>query len=138
MQKSKVTLTEQLEAFRTGNILDWDGTENSNYCNFYDWYCPDHRLNSKARVLFKKVEAWVKKRNTITDNVYCYFANKDAGKGKRYDMFYIVEIGTDRVIWVVVPRHSVTKLAEVYVPSNYFLSPVYTSKSFTSLLNLNF
>ena len=61
----KVSLREQLEAFKAGSIMDSDGTVN--FCfNFFDWFCKESSLENKAKQLFPRVKTFAEKMDSFT------------------------------------------------------------------------
>jgi hypothetical protein len=128
----KTTLTNQLEAFDRGVIIDSEGNENDCY-NFYDWFCSDKALKSKSERLFKMVKRWVKKRNTDTDKVYVFFKNNCPVNGPLYDDFRICDIETGEVIWTVTPKCGHSGKAEVWGRANDFKEPVAVGETISEI-----
>lgn len=115
----KVSLREQLAAFKAGNIMDSDGTVN--FCfNFFDWFCKDSSLEAKAKQLFPRVKTFVEKMGVDLDTTYCIFKNNCPMGGQLYDDFRICDRETGFVIWTVVPKCGHSGQAEVWGTINSF------------------
>jgi len=134
---NKVTLTQQLEAFKNNIILDSSGEENDCY-NFYDWFCSDKALKAKSERLFRMVKRWVEKRNTDTDKVYVFFKNNCPMNGPLYDDFRICDIETGDVIWTVTPRCGHSGLAEVWGRQNGFKEAIAKGTTMSEIYRNNF
>jgi hypothetical protein len=133
----RTTLTQQLEAFENGKIIDSDGEESCCF-NFYDWFCKDTSLKNKAIRLFSLVKSWVKHRNTDTDKVYVFFKNNCPMNGPLYDDFRICDIETGDVIWTVIPKCGHTRLAEVWGKQNDFKGAIITGKNMRQIFKQSF
>lgn len=115
----KVSLREQLAAFKADNIMDSDGTVS--FCfNFFDWFCKDSSLEAKAKQLFPRVKTFVEKMNVNLDTTYCIFKNNCPMGGQLYDDFRICDRETGHVIWTVVPKCGHSGQAEVWGTINSF------------------
>ena len=115
----KVSLREQLEAFKAGNIMDTDGTVT--FCfNFYDWFCRESSLENKANKLFPRVKTFAEKMGVNLDTTYCIFKNNCPMGGQLYDDFRICDRETGHVIWTVVPKCGHSGQAEVWGTINSF------------------
>jgi len=115
----KVSLREQLAAFKAGNIMDADGTVT--FCfNFFDWFCKDSSLEAKAKQLFPRVKTFVEKMGVNLDTTYCIFKNNCPMGGQLYDDFRICDRETGHVIWTVVPKCGHSGQAEVWGTINSF------------------
>jgi hypothetical protein len=134
---NKVTLTQQLEAFKNNVIIDSSGEENDCY-NFYDWFCSDKALKAKSEKLFRMVKRWVEKRNTDTDKVYVFFKNNCPMNGSLYDDFRICDIETGNVIWTVTPRCGHSGLAEVWGRQNDFKEAIAKGNNMNEIYRNNF
>jgi hypothetical protein len=133
----RTTLTQQLEAFENGKIIDSDGEES--WCfNFYDWFCKDKSLKNKATRLFMLVKRWVKNRNTDTDKVYVFFKNNCPMNGPLYDDFRICDIETGDVVWTVIPKCGHSGLAEVWGKQNDFKGAIATGENMTQIYKQSF
>ena len=115
----KVSLREQLAAFKAGNIMDSDGTVN--FCfNFFDWFCRESSLENKALQLFPRVKTFAEKMNVNLDTTYCIFKNNCPVGGPLYDDFRICDRESGKVIWTVVPKCGHSGQAEVWGTINSF------------------
>jgi hypothetical protein len=115
----KVSLREQLAAFKAGNIMDADGTVT--FCfNFFDWFCHDSSLENKANKLFPRVKTFAEKMGVNLDTTYCIFKNNCPVGGQLYDDFRICDRETGHVIWTVVPKCGHSGQAEVWGTINSF------------------
>lgn len=115
----KVSLREQLAAFKTGNIMDSDGTVT--FCfNFFDWFCKESSLENKAKQLFPRVKTFAEKMGVNLDTTYCIFKNNCPMGGQLYDDFRICDRETGHVIWTVVPKCGHSGQAEVWGTINSF------------------
>ncbi len=132
-----VSLTQQLEAFKNGNIIDSEGHINRCH-NFYDWFCSDSALERKAIKLMNQVKRWVKFRNTDTDKVYVFFKNNCPMVGPLYDDFRICDRETGNVIWTVTPKSGHTGKAEVWGRQNDFQGPIAVADNMTEIFKMNF
>lgn len=135
--EQKVTLRQQLEAFRKGIVLACDGREGDKGCyNFYDWFCKKTSLKSKAETLFPMVERWVKKQNINIDNTYVFFKNNCPVNGPLYDDFRICDIKEENVIFTVIPKCGHSGLAEVWGRQNDFEGPIIKGKNMNEIYKL--
>jgi len=115
----KVSLREQLAAFKAGSIMDSDGTVN--FCfNFFDWFCRESSLEGKAKQLFPRVKTFAEKMGVNLDTTYCIFKNNCPMGGQLYDDFRICDRETGHVIWTVVPKCGHSGQAEVWGTINSF------------------
>ena len=131
----KKTLREQLEAFKEGNILNYDGGINDWNSNFYDWFCKDTSLENKAHKLFNQVAKFVASRPDIDlDKHYVFFKNNCPFNGPLYDDFRIVDSESGDILFTVVPKCGHSGLAEIWGKENDFQGAIKTSKTFTGLL----
>ena len=101
MNKMK-NLREQLEAFEKGLYLSTKGEDSWCY-NFYDWFCRDTSLRTKADKLFKATKTFVKKMNVNVENTYVFFKNNCPMNSDLYDDFRICNVKTGKVIWCITP-----------------------------------
>ena len=115
----KVSLRDQLAAFKAGSIMDSDGTVN--FCfNFFDWFCKESSLENKAKQLFPRVKTFAEKMGVNLDTTYCIFKNNCPMGGQLYDDFRICDRETGHVIWTVVPKCGHSGQAEVWGTINSF------------------
>lgn len=129
----KTNLKSQLKSFDFGYILDYDGNTDEWSSNFYDWFCRDSSLESKATKLFPIVEKFVEKFGVDTENTYVFFKNNCPMVGKLYDDFRICDMEGD-VIWTVVPKSGHTgKGAEIWGSVNGFDGPFLEGKTLNSI-----
>ena len=130
----KTTLTGQLEAFENGIFLDSDGKESWCY-NFYDWFCKDRVLKSKATKLFNQTKKFLKANPQIDPNThYVFFKNNCPMVGPLYDDFRICDIENGDVQYTVTSKCGHTGKAEVWGRSNSFKEAIKTGKTFSELL----
>ena len=134
----RVTLKKQLEAFEKGIYLDSDGKEDSGCYNFYDWFCKDTALKTKADKLFKQAKRWVKFRNTDTEKVYVFFKNNCPAFGPLYDDFRICDIETSDVIWTITPKCGHSSKAEVWGRQNDFNGPITVGQNMNEIYKQSF
>ena len=134
----KVTLKKQLEAFETGIYLDSYGNEDGRCYNFYDWFCKDTALKTKADKLFKQTKRWVKFRNIDTEKVYVFFKNNCPMFGPLYDDFRICDIETGDVIWTVTPKCGHSGKAEVWSRQNDFNEPITVGQNMNEIYKQSF
>jgi hypothetical protein len=132
-----VSLTQQLEAFKNGNIIDSEGRSNDCH-NFYDWFCNESSLERKSIKLMNQVKRWVKFRNTDTDKVYVFFKNNCPMVGPLYDDFRICDRETGNVIWTVTPKCGHSGKAEVWGRQNNFQGPIAVADTMTEIFKMNF
>ncbi len=64
------TLREQFEAFEQGIYLDSDENLDNRCFNFYDWFCENISLKSKADKLFPMAIRFANKMNIDLDKHY--------------------------------------------------------------------
>ena len=128
----KVSLREQLEAFKAGNIMDSDGT--ITFCfNFYDWFCRESSLENKANKLFPRVQTFVKNFEVDLDATYCIFKNNCPVGGPLYDDFRICDRETGNVIWTVTPKCGHSGKAEVWGAVNSFQGAVHIGTTLSEI-----
>jgi len=82
------TLREQFEAFEQGKYLESGGGESWCY-NFYDWFCKDTSLKSKADKLFPMAIKFANKMGIDLDKHYVFFKNNCPVGHPLYDDFRI-------------------------------------------------
>jgi len=130
----KTTLTEQLKAFENDVFLDSDGKASLCY-NFYDWFCSDKTLKSKAAKLFRQTKKFLKAHPQIDPNThYVFFKNNCPMVGPLYDDFRICDIENGDVQYTVTHKCGHTGLAEIWGRANGFKEPIKTAKNFSELL----
>jgi len=131
---TNASLTQQLEAFKSGIYMDSDGDTNTGCFNFYDWFCKSTSLEAKAKRLFSNVKTFIKHTPSIdTDKVYVFFKNNCPMNGGLYDSFSICDIETGDVIYWVTPRSGHSDKAEVYSADNGFQTPTKEADTFRAL-----
>jgi hypothetical protein len=128
----EANLKQQLEAFERGVFLDSKGEES--WCfNFYDWFCKDTSLETKARSLYAKVKKFLKKHPEIdTEKVYVFFKNNCPMMGPLYDDFRICD--DDGVIFTVVPKCGHSGKAEVWGKANDFKGAIEVADTWSGLI----
>lgn len=130
---SKISLNEQLYAFKEGVILDADGTASECF-NFFDWFCKDSSLKNKAKRLFPVVRRFVKMHPEIdTSSVYVFFKNNCPMFGSLYDSFSICDRESGDVIWWVSPKDRLGNFS-AYSASNGFKDPTYLGRNMTEAM----
>ena len=130
---SKISLNEQLYAFKEGVILDADGTASECF-NFFDWFCKDSSLKNKAKRLFPVVRKFVKLHPEIdTSSVYVVFKNNCPMFGPLYDDFRICDMESGEVIWCVSPKDRLGNFS-AYSSSNGFKDPTYLGRNMTEAM----
>ena len=120
----KVNLKQQLEAFEKGIFLNSDRKEDNRGYNFYDWFCMEKSLKSKAEKLFKISKRFIKQYNIDVENTYIFFKNNCPINGPTYDDFRICDVETGNVIFTVIPKSGHTGKAEVWGKENNFEGPI--------------
>ena len=131
----KTNLKTQLEAFEAGRFLDSDGTESGCF-TFFDWFCREGSLESKARNLFAKVKTFLKHNPQIdTESVYVFFKNNCPLRGPLYDDFRICSVATNDVMFTIIPKCGHTGLAEIWGRENDFKGPLKTAETFSQLFS---
>lgn len=131
---SKISLNEQLYAFKEGVILDADGTASECF-NFFDWFCKDSSLKNKAKRLFPMVAKFVKLHPEIdTEKVYVFFKNNCPVNGPLYDDFRICDRETGDVLWTVIPKSGHSGMFEAYSRSYGFKDPTYLGRNMTEAM----
>ena len=124
----RITLKQQLDAFKEGKIIDSDGLESKCF-NFYDWFCKDSSLKNKAFQLFPKVKKFIKLKNIDPNTVYVFFKNNCPVYGSTYDDFRICDIKTGDVVFTVTPSSGFERKrgqCEVWGKENDFKEPIMT------------
>jgi len=129
----KTTLKQQLESFTQGIYLDSNGEKSWCY-TFYDWFCKDSSLKTKADKLFVQTQKFVDLMGIDQNKHYVFFKNNCPANGPLYDDFRICSIETGEVIWNVTAKSGHTGEAEVYWKEHGFDQPYATGKNFTDLL----
>lgn len=122
------TLREQFEAFEQGKYLDSGGSESWCY-NFYDWFCKDTSLKSKADKLFPMAIKFVEKMNIDLDKHYVFFKNNCPVSHPLYDDFRICDRETGNVVYCVVPKEPRSGKTEVWGRGNDFDGPLFQGKN---------
>jgi hypothetical protein len=106
------TLSDQLNAFASGQIMDSDGTIGNCY-NFYDWFCKDSSLKAKANALFPRVKRFLAAHPEIDIlSTYVFFKNNCPINGPLYDDFRICN--EKEVIYTVIPKSGHSGKAEIW------------------------
>ena len=130
---SSYTLRQQLEAFAMNT---WIGT-NAHCFYFYDWFCRDHSLQRKSKMLMTQVKKFIKAMNINIDDTYVFFKNNCPMHGRLYDDFRICDVATHDVIFTVVPRsgHDANEhQAQLWGAINNFKEPIVASSNWKQLL----
>jgi hypothetical protein len=127
------TTRQQIEEFQQNEkFLD-------NRCfYFYDWFCRDNVLETKAVKLMSQVIIFTKLMDVDLDNTYVFFKNNCPCVGSLYDDFRICDKESEDVIWTVTPKcghKSSNGAAEVWGKLNYFEEPILSSKNWNTLLS---
>lgn len=131
---TKTSLTQQLEAFKSGIYMDSDGDTDTGCFNFYDWFCKSTSLENKANRLFSNVKTFIKHTPSInTDKVYVFFKNNCPMNGSLYDDFRICDIESGDVIYNVTPRCGRDGKAKVWSKENGFNEPLKEANTFRGL-----
>lgn len=98
---------------------------------WWDWFCRDSSLKNKTDVLAKKLYAVVKAnekgKRFDPNDCYTFFKNECPMIGSLYDVFKIVDLKTENVLFVVIPKngHDSRKgAAEVWGRENDFREPL--------------
>lgn len=136
MDEHRVTLKDQLEAFKNGTILASDGRTGSDGCwNFYDWFCKDSALEAKSRKLMRMLVRFVKAHPELDlTKHYAWFKNNCPMCGPLYDDIRITEMKDDGVnYWVIIPKSGHTGKAELYRWPEYG-KPIKEGRTFTDLI----
>lgn len=122
------TLREQFEAFEQGKYLDSGGSESWCY-NFYDWFCKDTSLKSKADKLFPMAIKFVEKMNIDLDKHYVFFKNNCPVDDDLYDDFRICDKENGYVVYTVIPEDPRSDGAEVWGRENDFDGPLFQGRN---------
>ena len=130
----KVTLRDQLLAFKEGRHLDANGGESSCH-NFYDWFCKDKSLKNKATRLFKLTKKVAQALAIDEDTHYVFFKNNCPMDGPLYDDLRICDIETGNVVWCFIPKCGHSGLAEIWGHKNDFKEPILTSDTPSKLID---
>lgn len=108
--EKQITFQQQVEAWDNGTYALYP------HCNdFYDWFCSDFSLESRAKKLKGVAKALVKKLNLDPNKVYVFFKNNCPMSGPLYDSVSICDIESGNVICWATRKSSHTNKAEVYL-----------------------
>jgi hypothetical protein len=125
--KNKMSLREQLQCIANGESID--------HChNFYDWFCRDSALPSKAKLLWSKVRKFLKIVSIDVDVTYVFFKNNCPMCGSLYDDFRICDAKTGNVIFTIVPKNGRNGKAELWGAINDFDGPFVEADDWKQLL----
>jgi len=131
---SKVNLKQQLRAYENGSFLDSDGSEDTSYYLFYDWFCRNSSLKNKAHRLFSNLKTFLKNRPDIDlTKHYVFFKNNCPMVGRLYDDFRICDIESGDVVYTVTPRSGHSSKAEIWGRENDFKKPISEANTFRGL-----
>ena len=122
------TLREQFEAFEQGKYLESDGGESWCY-NFYDWFCKDTSLKSKADKLFPMAIKFANKMGIDLDKHYVFFKNNCPVSHPLYDDFRICDKENGWVVFTVVPKEPRSGKTEVWGRENDFDGPLFQGRN---------
>jgi len=126
------TLRKQFEAFERGIYLDSDGSESGCY-NFYDWFCKDTSLKSKADKLFPMAIRFANKMGIDLDKHYVFFKNNCPMNHPLYVDFRICDKENGGVVFTVVPKEPRSDKAEVWSRENGFDGPLFQGKNLSEI-----
>ena len=128
------TLRKQFEAFDKDIYLDYTGNEDRCF-NFYDWFCKEASLKSKASKLFPAAKRFAQKMEINLDTHYVFFQNNCPVNGPLYDDFRIVDIESGDVVFTVTPKSGHSGMAEVWGKRNDFQGPLYMADTLSKIYN---
>jgi hypothetical protein len=123
------TLREQFEAFEQGTYLDSDGNLDNRCFNFYDWFCKDTSLKSKANKLFPMAIKFANKMGIDLDKHYVFFKNNCPVNHPLYDDFRICDKENGWVVFTVVPKEPRSGKTEVWGRENDFDGPLFQGRN---------
>jgi len=92
MSEIKKNIVQQIRTFEQNE---------DNYWLFFDWFCNNKSLESKALKLIKKVEQIVFSPKFDCETSYIWFKNNCPGSCPLYDDFRISDIKTGNVVYTV-------------------------------------
>lgn len=127
------TLREQFEAFEQGTYLDSDGNLDNRCFNFYDWFCEDASLKSKADELFPMAIKFANEMGIDLDKHYVFFKNNCPGNDDLYDDFRICDKENGYVVYTVIPEDPRSDGAEVWGQENGFDGPLFQGKNLNEI-----
>jgi len=135
MTTQTVSIAEQIESLKSGNILSSNGSLNESGCwNFYDWFCKDSSLQNKAKRLMPMVQKLVTALGVDPKTHYVFFKNNCPVNGPLYDDLRICNIQSGHVIWNFTPKSGHSGMAELWGRENDFKDAIATGKNMTELL----
>ena len=133
MSKTQHSLREQIQAFKEDKSFLNDG-----FFYFFDWFCKEDSLKSKATSLMPKVMKFVKFKRIDLDTHYVWFKNNCPMNGSLYDDFRICDLETGDVIYTVIPkcghRNNHGK-AELWGKKNNFEGPIRSAENWSDLIS---
>lgn len=92
---------------------------------FFDWFCKDSYLPTKAKNLVAKLKTILKCTTKFDKNkTYVFFKNNCPCCGPLYDDFRICDIEDGSVLYTVVPKSGHSGKAEVWGIDNDFEKPI--------------
>ena len=108
--EKQITFADQLKAWEKDSYALYP------HCNdFFDWFCSDQSLESRANRLKGPAKKLVQKLNLDPNKIYVFFKNNCPMMGPLYDSFSICNIEDGNVICWATPKSSHTDKAEVYL-----------------------
>jgi hypothetical protein len=108
--ENKITFAQQQEAWEKGAYALYP------HCNdFYDWFCSDQALESRANKLKGHAKKLVAKLGLNPDKVYVFFKNNCPAFGPVYDSLSICDIEEGNVLCWATPKSGHTGRAELYL-----------------------
>lgn len=108
--ENKISFTQQQEAWGKNTYALYP------HCNdFYDWFCSDKSLESRASKLKGSAKKLVAKLGLNPDKVYVFFKNNCPATGPLYDSLSICDMEQGNVICWATPKSGHTGRAELYV-----------------------
>ena len=127
------SLREQIQAFKEDKSFLNDG-----FFYFFDWFCKETSLKSKATSLMPKVMKFVKFKRIDLDTHYVWFKNNCPMNGSLYDDFRICDLETGDVIYTVIPKcghRSNHGKAELWGKENNFERPIRNAVNWNDLIS---
>lgn len=130
--EKQLSLREQFQAFEAKSA---DYTEGCYF--FYDWFCNDKSLETKAKSLMPKVKKVVEKLKINIDTHYVFFKNNCPMHGNLYDSFSICELteSGDVKVWCTPKNGHYSENGEAQVYVNNFDKPTYKANTWKELIS---
>ncbi len=126
------TLKDQIDRYLNKGICI-NKENNSEFYNFFDWFCEDEELEDRAKTLFEfLIRYFIPYFKIDTNNYYCFFKCNCPIYGDLYDSISICDNSGSVVYWMT-PLSGHSNLIEIYEAPN-FNTPIISATTLNELL----